>query len=480
MVFELVGSRMLAPFLGTSLFVWTSIIGVVLGSLSLGYFFGGRLADKNPDWAVFSFIIFLGGLFIAVAGLLKGPVLELIQINIPDLRIGSLLASLILFAPASVVLGMVSPYAIRLKMESVAKSGTTAGNLYAISTIGSIVGTFLAGFFLISFFGTTRIIYILAGVLVATSLFTYSKGKEQTVKLSALLFFAGLSMFSPLLDFGLSEDLVDVDTNYNRVWIYDVKDKESGRKIRALITGAGAVQSAIYLDAPSELALEYSKYYRLADYFKPNIKKALLIGGGAYSYPKAFLGEHPNSTIDVVEIDPGLTKLSEQYFSLDTAHPRLNIYHKDGRIFLNNVNEKYDAVFMDAFGTSYAIPYQLATVEAVEKIESMLTPDGVVAVNLISALQGEKSKLFQAVYSTHEVVFPKLYVFQVDDETSQDAVQNIIMYALKKDYDYNFSSAQELYQPMLANLYRQKVETSVAVLTDEYAPVDRYVLEMLN
>ena len=152
MILELVGSRIMAPYLGTSIVVWTSLIGIILGFLSLGYWWGGKVADQNPSYKMFSFVIFVGAIFVGLIVFIQSMVLNFIQNGITNIYLGTIIATLTLFAVPSALLGMVSPYAVRLKIKDVTTSGRTVGNLYAISTIGSIVGTFAAGFLLIPFF----------------------------------------------------------------------------------------------------------------------------------------------------------------------------------------------------------------------------------------------------------------------------------------------------------------------------------------
>ena len=161
MIFEIVGSRILGPYLGTSIFVWTSLIGIILGSLSLGYWLGGIIADKKPSYVLLSWIILLAALFIGLTITGKDIVLRNLPVLFGGIRTQSIIASLCLFAPTSILLGMVTPYAVKLKIKDIKTSGKTVGNLYAISTIGSIIGTFLAGFFLIPSFGSTNILYFL-------------------------------------------------------------------------------------------------------------------------------------------------------------------------------------------------------------------------------------------------------------------------------------------------------------------------------
>lgn len=152
LIFEIVGSRVLAPYFGTSTFVWTSLIGVILTSLSFGYSIGGRLADKKPDIHLLSKIVLFSSFAIIAMILMRDPLLTYIFHSIESIKIGSILAAVMLFFPASVLMGMVSPYALKLKIKNLSTTGATAGNMSALSTAGSISGTFLAGFYLIPFF----------------------------------------------------------------------------------------------------------------------------------------------------------------------------------------------------------------------------------------------------------------------------------------------------------------------------------------
>jgi predicted membrane-bound spermidine synthase len=180
MAFEIIGSRMLGPYVGTSIFVWTGIIGVILLCLSLGYYFGGKIADRKPEFKLLAMIILFAGLFIGISTLIKDGLLSMLLNVFSNVKLISLLASFTLFSIPSVLLGMVSPFAARLKIKTLDKSGSAVGNLYAISTLGSITGTFLAGFYLIPSFGVTSILYLLAIILVLSALLLYFIYRNNT------------------------------------------------------------------------------------------------------------------------------------------------------------------------------------------------------------------------------------------------------------------------------------------------------------
>jgi predicted membrane-bound spermidine synthase len=180
MAFEIIGSRMLGPYVGTSIFVWTGIIGVILLCLSLGYYYGGKIADKKPEFKLLAMIILFAGLFIGISTLIKDGLLSMLLNFFSNVKLISLLASFTLFSIPSVLLGMVSPFAARLKIKTLDKSGSAVGNLYAISTLGSITGTFLAGFYLIPSYGVTSILYLLAIILVLSAVLLYFIYKNNT------------------------------------------------------------------------------------------------------------------------------------------------------------------------------------------------------------------------------------------------------------------------------------------------------------
>ena len=474
MIFELVGSRVLGPHLGNSIFIWTSIIGVILGSLSLGYWLGGKWADKGASYRFLSLILLVSGVLMGLMNLFKDQLLIFISAQISDIRWTGLLGALLLFALPSILLGTVSPYAVKLKINSLERSGRTVGNLYAISTLGSIVGTFAAGFWLIPFFGTSRIIYILAIVLIFLSVVSAAT-KNLKTKVSAAVLLLLLTIFN--ISFFTSHGILDFDTQYSRVLIYDRQDRISGRPVRFMNIDR-MPSSAMFLDG-DDLFFDYLKFYQLSQYLNPTAKSALLIGGAGYVYPRHFLKSFPEATMDVVEIDPKLTDLAREYFSLEDSS-RLHIYHEDGRMFLNNNNHKYDLVFMDAFNSFYSIPFQLTTREAVQKIYEALEDDGLVISNIISPLSSEEGVFLRAEYSTYRSIFPQVYLFPTKDSQNHKLIQNVILLAFKSPAEPNWQSENEEYQNYLSHLWPADIYNEGLILSDEQAPVDYYINKMLK
>lgn len=474
MILEMVGSRVLSPYVGTSIIVWTSLIGIILGSLSLGYYLGGKIADIKASNKILSLLLFASALLIALTALIKTPVLSYIGTTFADIRTASIISTIILFAPASIILGMISPYTIKLKLKNLNATGRIVGNLYAISTIGSIIGTFLAGFYLIALFGDTALLLILALTLSITSLLALTK---KDVKLAlAIIIITIISVIGFVLSKDKNSNIIEIDTTYNHIKIYDTVNLSTGENIKMLQIGNG-YHSAMSLEN-DELVFEYTKYYRLIDHFIPDLKSALMIGGGAYSYPQDFLKNHANATLDVVEIDPELTKIAKKYFNLK-EDDRLKIYHEDGRTFLNKTKNSYDAILIDAFLSSLAVPHHLTTIENINNIYNSLNENGVVIANLISSIEEDSGKFLRAEYYTYKEIFPQVYVFPVQYPEAGEFTQNVILIALKSENPISLTSENKELNKYLSHIYKKEIANDMPLLTDDFSPVDQYTMNLL-
>lgn len=475
MIYEITGSRLLSPYLGASTYVWTSLIGVILGALSLGYWLGGKIADKKPDLKILASVIFLAGGAVSATILLKDLILSLIAQMPFGLEIKSIVAALLLFAPASVLLGFVTPYTVKLKMSSLADSGKTVGRLYALSTVGSILGTFLAGFFLIPFVGSEKTLYLIGATLIGLSILLAPFVLTKTNVAVLVLFVMGIFV-SELKFYYLrqTEELHDIDTEYSRVQVFRTVEPKTGKPIRALAFDPFFIQSAMFLDS-DELVFDYPKYYHLLRHFKPDFQNTLLIGGAGYSFPKDYLAKYPKAKIEVVEIDAQMTEIARRFFRLKDD-PRLKITHQDGRIFLNRAKSgEFDAVLMDAFGSLFSVPFQLTTVEAVEQINRVLKDDGVVIFNVGGALEGDASRFLRAELKTYRRVFPKVYLFKVNANDADERLQNLIIVACKEKNAAPLSNGGGAEtDDLLKHLSDKNLDTDLEILTDDRAPVEYY------
>ncbi|NTV83838.1 MAG: fused MFS/spermidine synthase [Bacteroidales bacterium] len=470
MIYEVAGSRVLGPYLGTSIFIWTSLIGIILGSLSLGYWLGGRMADRKPTFSALAWIILLAAVLIGITTLIKEPFLIYLPRFISGIKWQSVMASIILFAPASVFLGMVSPYAVRLKIKELKNSGATVGQLYAISTVGSIAGTFAAGFYLIPAMGTTNIFIAITILLalISITLFIPEKKTGNSIP-SILLILVTVYFFFQKQSKALS--YIDEDTQYSRVWIYDAVDQATGKPIKFMRINNES-SSAMFLDN-DELVFPYSKFYRLAEHFTPGFKSTLILGGAAFSYPKYFLWKYPEATIDVVEIDPELTRMARDHFRMKDD-PRMRIFHEDARTFLNRAENKYDVIYGDAYKSLYTVPWHLTTREAAQKSFNMLNDGGCVLLNIISSVEGNSSLFLQAELATYRDVFPHVYVFAVMDPSDRQMVQSMILLASKSTESPASNSEDPEIASYLQHDVTSQISASLPVLTDEFAPVDFY------
>jgi len=474
MIFEIIGSRILSPFIGASTYIWTSLIGVILASLSLGYWFGGRLADKKPDIKILATVIFAAGGLISLTVLIKDVLLSMIAAATVSIEIKALVAAILLFAPASVCLGFVTPFAVRLKTTTIENAGRTVGRLYALSTIGSIMGTFAAGFFLIPFVGSVRTLYLIAGSLILLSLLLVPLAASK-LNIAVLTFF----IFGVAASEGgayilrTNSAVYDIDTEYSRVQIFETKDPATGKPIRALATDPYFVQSAMFLDS-DEMVLDYGRYYHLIRHFKPDFQNTLIIGGAGYSFPKDYLRTYQNARIDVVEIDPQMTQIARDHFRLKDD-PRMRIIHEDGRMYINRTETaKYDAVLMDAFGSLFSVPHHLTTVEAVTNIHRILKDDGVVIFNLGAAISGDASKFLQAELRTYNQVFPHVFLFKVNSDYPDERLQNLIIVASKASSTSLLESSNKDVANLVSNRYTGYLKLKESILTDDLAPVEYY------
>lgn len=432
MIYELIGSRIVAPFIGASTYIWTALIGVILAALSLGYWIGGKAADKRPAAEALGGVLFAAAACVSLTMLVKEVVLAFIAETDLPLEIKALSAALILFAPASVVLGFVTPYAVKLTLSGIDNAGSAVGRIYACSTVGSIVGTFAAGFFLIPFVGSQRTLYLIAGVLFILSIIL-TAAAFTTFRISALVLFVfGVAGTEATMVFNARGDvLADIDTEYNRIRVLDTIDPTTKRPIVAITTDPISTQSARF-KTDDELVFAYNRYYHLVNLFKPDFKHTLMIGGAGYTFPQSYLKTYPDATLDVAEIDPQMTGIAREYFGL-THDPRLRIFHDDGRVFLNSAKDaEYDAVFMDAFGSVLTTPFQLTTIEAVKQIDRVLKPDGVVIFNIAASLVGPKSRVLRSELATYRQIFPQVLIFKVKTENPDEKIQNMIIAALKR------------------------------------------------
>lgn len=463
MIYELAGSRIVAPYLGNSLTVWTALIGVILAFLSIGYYLGGYLADKKSELKHFSFFILFSSVLIAYTFFIKDPFLSALN-TVGNLELYSVLVAIVLFGPASLILGLIAPYATKLKLKKLRGAGQKIGSVYALSTLGSIFGTFLAGFYLIPVMGSSRILILLAIVQGLNALIYFCTWNYRFLILIIVLV-SLLILPHPKADESI---VLDRDTKYGRIQVLGSIDARTGKKVNLLKDDVSGTQSAAFLDS-DELVFGYTRFFRIGDHFKSEIKAALMIGGGAFSYPIDFINNNQSAAMDVVEINPELTDIAKEFFRL-RVDERLQIINEDGRTFLNRNTKKYDAIYIDAFKSDSSPPFHLTTKEAIKRIYESLSDDGVVLVNIIGSVEGQGSGFVKAELSTYQSIFPQTFIFLVNSfDTNQR--QNIILVATKKSEEMVLDNVGPQYEDFFTHLHKEEISRGL-ILTDDYAPVE--------
>jgi spermidine synthase len=418
------------------------------------------------------------------------PVNAWLDASITDPRWSSLLATLILFAVPSTLLGTISPYAIRLEAKSVSGMGSTAGALYALSTAGSIIGTFATSFVLIPLMGTRAILYMLAAVLFILAVMGYTSKLERRLVFGVV---AGLCLLflvvyaaavdAPTAGKGQENLYYETDTLYHHLI---VQDKKGIRYMKFDDT----LQSAMYLDRKDQSPFMYVQQLALGLLFEHNPERALLIGLGGGSLPKVLLDEYPELVFDVAEIDPAVVEAAHEYFYLPES-PGLHVHVADGRDYLERTDNRYNMVFLDAYYAD-SIPFHLTTQEFLVEVKQKLEPRGVVVANVIGAIEGHRSELFRAMYKTFRAVFPEIYVFGALEPDGSvvdpSSLQNIILVATADPYRLDSSDLTQLpagvddgvswiradqLRKLAEAQYREHIPVGdVPLLTDDYAPLD--------
>lgn len=483
MILELTGSRLVAPFFGTSLIVWTALIGIIMTSLCIGNWLGGSIADKRPEGKLLGRILIFAAVIIAVTAFASNYILTSIQNMGFNLYVASVISAAVIFAPSSLLLGMVSPFVARLAMQNVSSSGAVVGRLSALNSAGSILGTFLGGFVLISLFPSGVILMLLASGVALLSVLVYTGAWRQIISLFVACIIASGAVAAYKNGLPFTPIGVQLDTAYNHLSIVESVDTRNNRRVRVMVTSPEAAQSLMYTDHPSELVSEYTKFYDLAFHYKPDTKRVLMLGGGGYCVPRYLLANRPDVSIDVVELDPGVTQAARQYFDLKD-NPNMRIFHEDARTFLNRAASdglgQYDAIFMDTFTSAIVIPFQMTTVETAKHLREILKPDGSLIVNIIASVYGPKSGVFHGIYKAFSSSFPTMMIFPANapDPKYAMALQNIILVAMGDNATAVSPASDARYSSLLAHQWLDPFtpDAKVPAFTDSFAPVERYAL----
>lgn len=480
MVVEVLGSRVIGPYFGVSLFVWTALIAVTLLSLSAGYAIGGRIADRHPspDWLYG--LIFAAGLLVAVVPILKAPVIE--ASSVLGLRAGALVAASLLFGPALLLLGCVSPLVVRVAAPEWQRLGRTVGLFYAVSTLGSFVGTALTGFFVIAYIDVSMAFYLcgLLLCLLASGYFIFFQKKYVlTLVLPALLFPAFLEEKSGIesrMPDGTRVVLLDsADSFYGNVKVVEYRGN-SGQTREMMIDGL--IQGGID-PANGKSIYEYAYLMEhLSIAAKPDIRTALLIGLGPGVVVEGL--QRRGIATTVVDIDPLVVQMAVKHFGFRPPQP---VLVADGRYALGERmlgGRRYDAILMDVFNGDIT-PGHLLSREAIAQVRMKLSPDGVFSLNLIGSLD-PASRLLPAIVRTLRTQFSEVLAFPLfDPRAGTSANGNLVILAsnasldgalqLKHIFDVH-PMAQAGVDTALTYGMRLPEYPAAEVLSDDYNPLD--------
>src|SRR5262245_44789904 len=386
MSFEMLGSRYLNPYFGSGIYTWAALISTVLAALTLGYFLGGWLADRTASAVVLGTTVLVASLSFLALPAFSDALLEFLLADIDDVRAGSLVAALAILLFPVTLLGMYSPFAIRLMLRSAERSGTVSGTVYGVSTAGSIVGTLGTTFLLIPMIGTKAITYSLGAAGLACGLVLIALS-WLAPRRALILMMTGLMAASvapaaradTLIDESVRADMLKrpdgrvthVESEYNDIY---VTKRRSELTMSFQLKGWDYTESVADLRDPDALVLRYSQVMTIATSYPGELKKVLMLGLGGGSI-STYLGRSmPDVAIDTVEIDRKVIEVAKQYFGLHETE-RVRYLDGDGRVFLNRNRGLYDLILLDAYRGGF-VPFHLLTKEFYTLVKQRLTPGG--------------------------------------------------------------------------------------------------------
>jgi spermidine synthase len=492
MSFEMLGSRYLNPYFGSGIYTWAALISTVLAALTAGYFIGGFIADRTVSAAVLGVIVGVASVYLLVLPIFADAILRLVSDTIDNVQLGSLYAALaIMFLPV-VLLGVYSPFAVRLVLHNAQRSGTVAGTVYGVSTAGSIAGTLGTTFFLIPTIGTHAITLWLGAAGIGSGLLLLALDRLHVTK-RGVGSAAGLVALAVLVMAGSrvsADDLIDenvraqmlkhgdgqvahLETEYNDLFI----DK------RGSILGLSStykrhdyIESLVDLKDPDAMPLLHAQIMPVALAYPQEIKRILVIGLGAGSI-STYLGRAmPDVQIDVVELDPGVIAVGKKYFGLRETG-KVRFIESDGRVYLNRHKDTYDLIILDAF-RELGVPFHMLTREFYALVKEHLAPGGAVAANVTA-----NTKLYVSTLVTLNAVFPTVDVYPawaarneaqaiaVAVPAPRPAIESLKQRAVALQTEYSFRyPLPALVDKRVTELYFKGAD----VFTDDFAPADLY------
>lgn len=486
---ELSASRLLGNYFGSSNIVWAVIIGLILIYLSVGYFIGGKWADRSPKYGTFFLILIWAALFIGIIPLASRPILKFASSAFDHMQtaamIGSFISVLLLFSIPIILLGTASPFAVRLALENNKETGQTAGRIYAVSTIGSFIGTFLPVLILIPTFGTYRTFIIISYFLMVICLI----GIWTTVNLKKMIAY----LWMPILLFFLSliglngtdkqaqNIIFEKESAYNYIQVQQIDDYH----ILRLNEGQGI--HSIYHPTQKDFH-GYWEQVLSAPFFNPapidqdKIERFAILGLAGGTSANQIRIAYPQTIVDGYEIDREITNAGFDYFGLKRY--KLNVFIEDARWGIAHNNNIYQVINVDAYNPPY-IPWHLTTQDFFLEIFDHLCDDGVMVINVTRIF--EERGLLNSLFQTIDSVFPSTYIVDVPGTFNSMvfATKSVTLESNLIDNYFLLNSDPETHPLILSALERtilnlQSPPSDGIILTDDRAPVEKITNAMIH
>jgi spermidine synthase len=500
MMVEMVAGRLAARHIGSSLYTWTAVIGVILGGITLGYYLGGRLADWFPARKTIGWLLAASSGACVAAIILNNLVGEWTFLWRMEMAQRVLCHIAIVFFIPSTFMGAISPVAVKMALESRQDSGRTVGRMYALGAAGSIVGTFLAGFWLIGTIGTVNTLWLTAGILLVIALIYKPKTAVMYVYAVIVIFLAvagtthskwphTIGSAIALRQADEPDMLYETESQYGYVAVHQLTKQPDERQF---VQDNLKSHSQIIMGKIRDLRFFYVRVYgavtRRAAVGKEMLR-TLSIGGGGYVFPRYILDMWPGSSVDVVEIDPAVTEAAMQAFGLPRDTP-IRTINLDGRNYVDELLEKkrlgeqipqYDFIYMDAFN-DLSVPFQLVTRQFNEKIFAITAADGVYLTNIIDMYNG--GKVVASFVKTIKNIFPYIYV--VTRHSDYNLPVNFIVIVAKRpvnletiNTEENLADAELVISDGNDLAMLDKTPGSIT-LDDDYVPVENFMTPVVR
>ncbi|MEO8285564.1 MAG: fused MFS/spermidine synthase [Chloroflexota bacterium] len=491
MTVEMCASRLLAPYFGTSLFIWANLIGLVMIYLTLGYWLGGKLADRYPRSTLLFGFTAIAGFAVGLIPILSRPILSWSLAGFDTYSVGifygSLIGVIILFSVPLILLGFVSPFAIRLRSMNVANAGGTAGGVSALSTLGSILGTFIPVFFLIPNIGTAATLYCASAALLVFSiagLLITGTARPAVVYAALLVVVLGIAFFAPralVKPPARGELLFEKESAYNYIQVV-----REGSRVSLMLNEGHAIHS-IY-DPNNPLTGGPWDYWLVAPYFNKDFKPSdmqgmAMIGSAAGTAAHLYDTVYPGVPVDGVEIDPEIVDVGRRFFDLGNLKTATT-HEQDGRTYLatDGKNKKWTVVGIDAYRQPY-IPFHLTTKEFFQEVSDHLTPDGVAMIN--AGRTTNDTRLVDALANTMLQVYKHVYVIDVPTMANSMVVGTKDGTTIQNFRD----NAAQATNPLLKQVFDASIQkgnirevqpnSAALIFTDDKAPVEEVIDQII-